>query len=76
MAGCDKNAEDDEARSPASPPCLMHEVDPAYMGLDAPAVDAGTEALSPPAGPAASRDARERRPPADAHNQPRKDGPS
>jgi hypothetical protein len=24
------------ANEPASPPCLMHEVDPAYMGLDDP----------------------------------------
>ena len=25
----------DEPAEPASPPCLMHEVDPAYMGLPA-----------------------------------------
>lgn len=34
---------DDDVPSCASPPCFMHEVDPAYMGLTA-AADAGQQA--------------------------------
>ena len=34
MADGDDN--DDDLRSYASPPCYMHEVDPAYMGLPRP----------------------------------------
>lgn len=28
----EQNCEEEERREPASPPCLRHEIDPAYMG--------------------------------------------
>lgn len=40
MVDKDRKDEDDEPRGFASPACLMHEVDPAYMGLEPPAAEA------------------------------------